>query len=45
MERYSLKKLNEVECEDKYLIEVSNRFTALADLYVGVESNSVWEVI
>jgi hypothetical protein len=28
MERFNLKKLNEVEGKEKYHVEVSNRFTA-----------------
>jgi hypothetical protein len=29
IERFSLKKLNEAEVKEKYLVEVSNRFAAL----------------
>jgi hypothetical protein len=29
MERFNLKKLNEVEGKEQYLVEVSNRFAAL----------------
>jgi uncharacterized metal-binding protein YceD (DUF177 family) len=32
MERFNLKKLNEVERKQKYRVEVSNRFAALEDL-------------
>jgi hypothetical protein len=32
MERFNLKKLNEVEGKEKYRVEVSNRFAALEDL-------------
>jgi hypothetical protein len=32
MESFNLKKLNNVEVKEKYLIEVSNRFAALEDL-------------
>jgi hypothetical protein len=31
MERFNLKKLNEVEGKEKYHVEVSNRFAALED--------------
>jgi hypothetical protein len=31
MERFSLKKLNEVEVEEKYRIEITNRSAALED--------------
>jgi hypothetical protein len=45
MERFNLKKLNEVEGEEQYHVEVSNRFAALEDLDVEVEISSVWEMI
>jgi hypothetical protein len=45
MERFNLKKLNEVEDKEKYGIEVSNWFAALEDLYTGVEINSAWKMI
>jgi uncharacterized metal-binding protein YceD (DUF177 family) len=32
MERFNLKKLNEVESKEQYCAEVSNRFAALEDL-------------
>jgi hypothetical protein len=45
MERFSLKKLNEVEGKEKYRVEVSNRFAALEDLDAEVEINTIWETI
>jgi hypothetical protein len=45
MKRYILKSLNEVETEEKYRFEVSNRFAALEDLDDEVEINFVWETI
>jgi hypothetical protein len=45
MERFSLKKLNEVEGKKQFNVEVSNRFAALEDLDAEVESNSAWETI
>jgi hypothetical protein len=45
MERFNLKKLNEVEIEKKYRNEVSNRFAALEDLDTEVEINSAWETV
>jgi hypothetical protein len=42
MERFNLKKLNEVESKDQYRAEVSNRFAALKDLDVQVDINSAW---
>jgi hypothetical protein len=43
MERFNLKKLNEVESKEKYRVDVSNRFAALEDLDTEVEINSIWE--
>jgi lipoate-protein ligase A len=45
MERFNLKKLNEVEGKEKYCVEVSNRFAALEDLDSEVEINTIWETI
>jgi hypothetical protein len=45
MERFSLKKLNEVEGKEKYHVEVSNRFAALDDLDAEVEINTIWKTI
>jgi hypothetical protein len=40
MDRFNLKKLNEVEGNGKYRVEVSNRFSALEDLDAEMEINS-----
>jgi hypothetical protein len=45
MERFNLKKLNGVEGEDQFRVEVSNRFAALEGLDTEVEINSAWETI
>jgi hypothetical protein len=45
MERFNLKKLNEVEDKEQYRVEVPNRFAALEDLDAEVEINSAWEII
>jgi hypothetical protein len=45
MERFNLKKLNEVEGKGQYHVEISNRFAALEDLHTEVEINSAWETI
>jgi hypothetical protein len=45
MERFNLKKLNEVEGKEQFRVEVSNRFAALEDLDAEVEHNSEWETI
>jgi 50S ribosomal subunit-associated GTPase HflX len=45
MERFNLKKLNDVEGKEQFCIEVSNKFAALEDLDTEVEINSAWETI
>jgi hypothetical protein len=45
MERFNLKKLNNVEIKEQFCVEVSNRFAALEDLDTEVEINSAWETI
>jgi hypothetical protein len=45
MERFNLKKLNDVEGKEQFRIEVSNRFAALEDLDTEAEINSAWETI
>jgi hypothetical protein len=44
-ERFSLKKLNEVESKEQFCIEISNRFAALDDLDAELDINSAWEMI
>jgi hypothetical protein len=45
MERFSLKKVNEVEGKEQFRVEVSNRFAASEDLSAELEINSAWETI
>jgi hypothetical protein len=45
VERFNLKKLNEVGGKELFRVEISNRFVALKYLDVGVEINSAWETI
>jgi hypothetical protein len=45
MERFNLKKLNDVEGKEKYRVEVSNSFATLEDLDAKVEINTIWETI
>jgi hypothetical protein len=45
MEKFNLKKLNEVESKEQHCVAVSDRFTALEDLDAEVDINSVWETI
>jgi hypothetical protein len=45
MERFNLKKLNEVGGKEQFRVEVSNRFAALEDLDTEVEILSGWETI
>jgi hypothetical protein len=39
MERFTLKKLNEVEGKDQYHVEIKNIFMALENLYDDVDIN------
>jgi hypothetical protein len=45
MERFNLKKLNDVGGKEQFRVEVSNRFAALEDLDAEVEINSAWETM
>jgi hypothetical protein len=45
VERFNLKKLNEIEGKEQYRVEVSNTFSGLEDLEAEVEINSAWEMI
>jgi hypothetical protein len=45
MERFNLKKLNEVEGKEQYHVEISNRFAALENLDAAVDINRAWETI
>jgi hypothetical protein len=40
MEKFNLKKSNDVEGKEQFLVEVSNRFADLEDLDAEVEINS-----
>jgi hypothetical protein len=43
MERFSLKKLNEVEVKKQYRVEISDKFAALENAEVDI--NRVWETL
>jgi hypothetical protein len=45
VERFNLKKLNEVEGKEQFRVEVSNMFAALEDLDAEVIINNAWEMI
>jgi hypothetical protein len=45
MGRFNLEKLNEVEGEEQYRVEISNRFEDLETLDTEVNINRVWETI
>jgi hypothetical protein len=45
MERFNLKKLNEVEDKEQYWVEISNRFTALGNLDDDVDINRAWKLL
>jgi hypothetical protein len=42
LERFNLKKFNEVEGEEQYGVEISNRFAALENLDTMLYSDRVW---
>jgi hypothetical protein len=44
MERFNLKKLNELEGKEKYHAEFSDGFAALEDLVAQVEIISAWKI-
>jgi hypothetical protein len=43
MERFSLKKPNEVEGREQFCVQESNKSTALEDLDTEVEISNAWE--
>jgi hypothetical protein len=43
MERFNIKKLNEVEGKEQYHVEISNRFAALENLDAEVDINRAWK--
>jgi hypothetical protein len=45
LERFDLKKLDDVEVKEKYQVEISNRFAALESLDESFEINNAWESI
>jgi hypothetical protein len=45
MEKFNLKKLNDVEGKEQFRVEVSIRFADLEYLDTEVENNSAWETI
>jgi hypothetical protein len=45
MERFNLKKLDEIEVKEQYLVEISNRFAALENLDDDVDINRVFKTI
>ena len=45
MERFNLRKLNELEVRKRYEIKISNRFAALENLSDSEDTNKAWENI
>jgi hypothetical protein len=45
MERFNLKKLDEVEGKEQYRVEISNRFAALENFNDDVDINRAWGTI
>jgi hypothetical protein len=45
LERFDLKKLNDVEVNRKYQVDISNRFAALESLDESFDINNAWESV
>jgi hypothetical protein len=45
MERFNLRKLNEVKGKEQYYVEISNMFAALENLDTEVDINRTWGAI
>jgi hypothetical protein len=45
MERFSIKKLNDVEVKEEYQDKISNRFATLENLDNDLDINRVWQRI
>jgi hypothetical protein len=45
LERFDLKKLDDVEVKEKYQVEISNRFADLESLDESLDINNAWENI
>jgi hypothetical protein len=45
LERFDLKKLDDIEVKEKYQVEISNRFAALESLDESFSINNAWESI
>jgi hypothetical protein len=45
LERYELRKLDDIKVKEKYQVEILNRFAALDNLDESFDINSAWESI
>jgi hypothetical protein len=45
LERFDLKKFDDIEVKEKYQVEISDRFAALQSLDESFENNNAWESI
>jgi hypothetical protein len=45
LERFDLKRLDDVQVKEKYQVEISNRFAALESLDESFDINNAWESI
>ena len=45
VEKFNLRKLNELEIRKQYKIEITNRFAALENLSYGQDINRAWKNI
>jgi hypothetical protein len=45
LERFDLKKLDDIEVKEKYQIEISNRFAVLDSLDESFDTNNAWKIL
>jgi hypothetical protein len=45
LERFDLKKLDNIEVKVRYQVEISNRFAALESIDESFDINNAWEVL
>jgi hypothetical protein len=45
LERFDLKKLDDVDVKEKYQVEISNRFATLESLNKSLDINHAWKSI
>jgi hypothetical protein len=45
LERFELRKLDDIEIKEEYQVEISNRFEALVNLAESLDIDSAWKSI